>query len=175
MRGGEGDHSPPAQLQSCASTRGRVDKGVPARCGGVCVCARAYMTCAKINKHRVQPLPDIGGLSTSIQTVARPWRVARVCLTGVPVAHLVRLPVPHQVGAVVVKDRGDILAWEGVGRQRNQEAGLPHRSVPNQNHLQSVHGWSSTRQCNQVMQQRDCKCGSRVPTVRSVFVRSFCH
>ena len=70
------------------------------------------------------------GMEAQFSKLLRPSRVVRACLTGVPVAHLVRLPVPHQAGAVVVKDGGHVLTWEGVGRHRNQEASLPHRSVP---------------------------------------------
>lgn len=55
-----------------------------------------------------------------------------VLLTGsIPKTQVNGLSVHHDVGAVVVKDGGNVLTREGIGGVRDQQAGLSDGSVTN--------------------------------------------
>jgi hypothetical protein len=59
--------------------------------------------------------------------------------SGIPEAKIDGLVVDHDVGAVVVKDSGDILAREGVGGVRNEKARLTDGSVADDDTLDGLH------------------------------------
>ncbi len=49
------------------------------------------------------------------------------------------LAVDHDVGRVVVKDGGDVLAGEGIRRVADQQAGLADSAVTNHHALDRLH------------------------------------
>jgi hypothetical protein len=57
----------------------------------------------------------------------------------VPETEVHGLAVDHDVGAVVVEHGGDVLAGEGVGGVRDEEAGLADGTVPYHDALDVLH------------------------------------
>lgn len=59
---------------------------------------------------------------------------------GIPETQIDGLGVHHHVGWVVIEHSGYVLSGKGVGRVTDQQAGLTHRSVPDDHTLDGLHG-----------------------------------
>ena len=65
--------------------------------------------------------------------------------TCIPQRHTDRFAVHHNVGTVVVKDRGHVLARERVGGVGDDETRLSHGPVSHHHHFKVLHVSKFTR------------------------------
>jgi len=62
--------------------------------------------------------------------------------SGIPETKINGLAINHDVGRIVIKDSGDVLAGEGIGGVRDKEACLTDSSVTDNYALDGLHVWS---------------------------------